>query len=71
MKTYRYSVHVSGTQVFEFEAEDETHAASIVADLNAISKGEDPIDPEVDHIEPQLVDETVEEDEGTFEFLGE
>jgi len=71
MKTYRYSVHVSGTQVFEFEANNTEHAEQIVADLNLMSKGEDPIDPANDHIEPQLVDETVEEDEGTFVFLGE
>lgn len=71
MPTFRYSVHVSGTQVFEFEAEDEAHAERIVGDLNLISKGEDPVDPDSDHLEPDLIDETVEEDEGTFVFLGE
>ena len=71
MKTYRYSVHVSGTQVFEFEAHDDTHAARIVDDLNLISKGEAPDEPDSMHIEPELVGETVEEDEGTFIFLGE
>ena len=71
MPTFRYQVAVSGTQVFEFQARDEAHAVRIVADLNLMSKGEDPVDPESEFLEPDLCNETVEEDEGTFVFLGE
>ena len=71
MPMYRFSVQVSGSQVFEFEAPNAEYAERIVADLNLISKGEDPIDPASDHLEPELVDETVEDEEGTYLFLGE
>lgn len=71
MPTFRYSVEVKGTQVFEFEANNEAHALRIVGDLNLMSNGEDPINPSSMYLEPTQVDETVEEVDGSFVFLGE